>query len=686
MTRRRPDRYALMQYATPPTDAALSAREMLVRTEACMGLGDSGDTLLARWAQATLSQAEREGDGLSEVLARFYLLIGQVQGSDPAVLTPQIDAAIARCRALNQPRGQWLMDDLRLWMALNQGRHVEAIALGERTLRRHTAERPPFERSMTVYYLSFAYEWGGRLDDAQRVRHQLLALAEQAGRPIWLASACVALGAFLTSATFNPEAGLPHLQRARSIWADHAVHPWALVATAQTVLALSMLDRHDEAHEVLRTDLAREGAMALVGPYRARLSTALIGVGRLDEAEAWLDAARAHRPGSGNWAEPLMRVQLRCAQQRYAEARQLAEAELNRQRLHSPTIYDHVRLLDLLRTACEALGDQAAAQQAAEAARQAYQPLLGLSLRARYVSEQASAAPGDLPDLTPRDLRRLHELQRAVEAHAPPPDAGTGPVAAADDPVDPTAPPPSPQVPQVPRFLSHVVHELRNPIGGVLGLSSLLLMSRLDAEQRRHATALQSSANTLLQLVNDVLDLAKIEHGHFDLHCQPLALRPWLAEVVAPYAAQGERQGLPVFTSLQEPLPDSVVADPMRLRQIVAKLLSNALKFTRSGRVDVSLAAMPLPGEPAGRWQLHLAVQDTGLGIAEAARGRLFEEFSQADAQGTGEPGGTGLGLALCRQLVRHMGGEIGVSSQPGHGSRFWFTVEVGSPADPAVA
>jgi signal transduction histidine kinase len=237
---------------------------------------------------------------------------------------------------------------------------------------------------------------------------------------------------------------------------------------------------------------------------------------------------------------------------------------------------------------------------------------------------------------------------------------------------------------QVPRFLSHVVHELRNTIGGVMGLSSLLLKSELDDKQRRHAQALQCSSNTLLQLVNDLLDLAKIESGHFALHDEPLALRPWLDEVVAPYKALGDLKGVTVLAAWQAPLPETVHVDPLRLRQVLSNLLSNALKFTRCGRVMVSLAAQPLA--LPGQWQLALAVQDTGVGMAPEALGQLFEEFRQADNQLAGAPGGTGLGLALCKQLVQRMGGEIGVSSEPGVGSRFWFTVVVHGPVAVPVA
>ena len=662
-----------MFHPPSPDTSPMSAREMLAHTEACMGLGGSGDTLLSRWARATVAQARAEGDGLSEAVAQFYGLIGQVTVAGPRQLDEWVDAAAARCQALNQPRGLWLLDDLRAWAALQQGRHQQAIRLGERQLRRPEADRPAMDRSITLYFLSFAYQWSGRQDDALRLRFRLLPLAEQAGRPIWLASACVALGAFLASTTLNPEAGLPYLQRARQIWATHEVHPSALVATSQTVLALGMMGRHAEACSVLRQDLAREGAMALMEPFRARLAEALVGGGHLEEAEQWLDIARQNRPQDGHSVEPLVRVRLRCAQHRHAEARALAEAELDSEREHSRSVYDQVTLLDLLRQACAALGDHRAAQQAATAAQDTYRPLLSRSLRARYLSVQAGGQPGGLPPPSPRDLQRLNLLQQAVEAKA-----------VAQVELARTTAPPN----KVPRFLSHVVHELRTPIGGVMGLSSLLLMSNLDDQQRRYATALQSSARTLLQLANDVLDLAKIESGSFALHEEPLALRPWLDEVLAPYKALGELQGVAVLASVQEPLPPTVQVDPLRLRQVLSNLLSNALKFTRSGRVLVRLAARPQPGQARGPapWQLTLAVEDTGVGMTAAALEGLFQEFQQADNQLADGPGGTGLGLALCKQLVQRMGGEIGVSSRPGEGSTFWFTVAVRQPATEATA
>lgn len=648
-----------MPSTDPLCTTGLAAREMLDRAEASLGLGGHGETPMARWAAAAIGQAQVEGDGLTEALAQFYLLIGHAQSDRSPEMGARVDAAVARCQELKQPRGLWLLDDLKAWSLMSQGRHFEALTLGERLLRRHDDERPPMERSITLYFLSFAYEWSGRHEDALRLRYRLLPVAEQAGRPIWLASACIALGAFLTSSTMNPEAGLPHLQRARQIWSDHEMRPSALVATAQTVVALDMLARHDDAYDVLRTDLAREGAMAVVGPSRARLATALMGVGRLDEAEEWLDIARQEAPKDGYPVEPLMRVRLRCAQQRHADARALAEQEIDRPLTHSRSTYDQVTLLDLLRTACEALGDTAAAEKVAQAAREAYLPLLGRSLRARYVSEQVATGHGELPEPSERDLRRLDELQRAVEARVDLPAAA--------------------EPPKVPRFLAHVAHELRTPIGGMMGLSSLLLMSDLDDKQRRYATALKSSANTLIQLVNDVLDLAKIESGQFVFNPEPMNPRTWLSEAVEPFVALGDLKRVQVLMAVDEPLPGTVMADPLRLRQVLSNLMSNALKFTRAGRVAVTLGATP--AARSGRWRLQVAVQDTGMGIADDAIDKLFEEFTQAHDQIARDHGGTGLGLALCKQLVQRMGGTIGVSSTLGEGSRFWFAVEVDGEA-----
>lgn len=238
--------------------------------------------------------------------------------------------------------------------------------------------------------------------------------------------------------------------------------------------------------------------------HRARLTIALIGVGRLDEAQAWLEQVPPRywaAAKDGFAVAPLVRLRLLCAQGHYAEARALTEAERKRVVNHIRSTYDRVEMLDHLREACEAVGDMAAAAEAATAAREACLPLVNLSARARYPATQLERDPAHAPPLSAVDQRRLAAIAQEVQARS-----------------SRAAPP------KVPRFLAHVVHELRNPIGGVMGMSSLLLMSELDEKQRRFTSAISTSASTLQQLIDDVLDLAKIERGQFKQNPKPFEL------------------------------------------------------------------------------------------------------------------------------------------------------------------
>jgi signal transduction histidine kinase len=650
----------------PPSDSDLDishtvpASELLRQAERLLGSGGLGpDTPMARVAEQAAQRARETGDAETEALAQFYRLLGLVSAVPQAEVMAQVDAARALCAKLGVPRALWLLDDIEAAACMYDGRHMATIAICQRLDRLSPDVRPAFERSVSVYYLSFAHQWLGHYDDTLRLRFRLLQLAEQAGRPLWIASACICLGAFLTQETLDPEKGLPYLQRARDIWRAETLSEIALVATTQTVVALDMLGRHQEAYEVFAEDTSREGAMDLVDPQRARLTLALLGVGRLDEAQAWLDALPERYltlAKDGFPIAPLMRLRMLCAQRRHAEARALAETERDRSLIHIRSTYDRVQLLDLLRESCEALGDMPAAAEAAMAARETCLPLVNLSARARYLAEQLERDPAKAPPLSAVDERRLEAIAREVQAQS-----------------QRAAPP------QVPRFLAHVVHELRNPIGGVMGMSSLLLMSNLDEKQRRFTSAISNSASTLQRLIDDVLDLAKIERGQFQLNPQPFELEPWLAQATSAYVAQGEAKGVTVAAQLDPGLPEHVVGDALRIRQVLVNFLSNALKFTRTGRVDVRLRL--LGGAPAGSARLRFEVCDTGTGISEDALKRLFQEFVQADQTIAQEYGGTGLGLALCKQLVEAMGGRIGATSQKGTGSVFWFELDLARAA-----
>lgn len=221
-------------------------------------------------------------------------------------------------------------------------------------------------------------------------------------------------------------------------------------------------------------------------------------------------------------------------------------------------------------------------------------------------------------------------------------------------------------------FLATMSHEIRTPLNGIVPMLDLLLHSRMAPDQQELVKTASASAQQLLRIVDDILDYSKLEADRLDLETTTFNLREVAESVITLMERPAEAKGLRLQLHIDQGVRLPVRGDPVRLRQVLSNLISNAVKFTERGGVSLAIRRL---GESAAQHQLRFEVKDTGIGIDARAQDRLFQAFSQADASTTRLYGGTGLGLAICRRIVTLMGGRIGVDSEPGRGSTFWFEV-----------
>lgn len=636
-----------------PQAVTVSAPDLIDQAWDRFSLDPTGCVALSTQA---VKAARAAGDTASEAfgLALEALTRAVRRGHEgTAALRALIDTTRQRCEQLGSGPAAWLCDDALARVEITANQLDQADARLRANLQR--AGRADRERYVTLHALQRLAEHRGDFDEALHSSYALIELARGMGRPLLLANAKFKL-ACLQLNLLDLEHGMPLHDEAQAEFEAAGIAAMRASNLNSQVLTSHFRRAPQAGYAALQAWLARPEAQdpSLRHMLATPIALAYTGVGRLDEAEAALEAGEPML--EREWPDQVcmriwVRGRLRCAQGRHAEALEMCQRFLDSGERTSPA--NLLQLHSVIAEAREALGDFQGALLATRQAMAAMTPMVGSSARAHYQSIRIERQLAGAPATPERDAQRLQALQRAVETQE----------RETQRRIQESAAPAPAAVPDAQRrFVAQVSHEMRSQLNGLLGMTSLLMMSELDERQSRYVSLARTSAQNLLELANDILDLAKLEAGRFELELKYFSLRELLAEVVGLFEGDAQAKGVALHWGLRPEVADARHGAPLRVRQVLTNLVSNALRFTDQGSVRIQV------DELAGA-RLRFEVIDSGVGLGDGAAQRLFNEFVQEQ----GHRGGTGLGLALCRQLVQHMGGEIGVASTPGRGSTFWF-------------
>jgi signal transduction histidine kinase/DNA-binding response OmpR family regulator/tetratricopeptide (TPR) repeat protein len=653
-----------------PAVDRVQALNLLARVE--VHLAKTADALAH--AEQALQQATAIGDRAGQAEAEMNIGLAAVNRNDASRLIEVTEQMLAALEDVDRPDllGEALFRGALVYRRV--GRIEEAVAMSLQALDAAQRSGDPLVMAYAHHGLAISYQHSGRVVEAADQARQMLQQARAAGSKLQQGYAELTL--FETMNQQGQADAESHL--------DNAIQTFTAVGTPTGLgLAVSMRAewamRQGRLQEALAANEQGRAILQVtqltVGWFFSALQRSQIEhkLGRMAEAQAEAEEARRRAVAIG---QPLHQslaarrlAELAAAAGDHARAYRLATEAADLQAKAATE-----RIAERLLEAAQRRRDEARRRQLAELQRRGDQQAAELQARALKQRWLWTVLAGSLLALggtlffllrlrrSRAEVRRLADtLEQRVHERTEQLERAQHAAEAATQAKS--------------EFLANMSHEIRTPMNAILGMSHLALKSGLDARQRNYIEKVHGAAESLLHIINDILDFSKIEAGKLEIEAIAFELGDVLEQLANVVGMRAEEKGLELLFRLPPELPTALVGDPARLGQVLLNLGNNAVKFTESGEISLSVA---LVERSAGGVVLRFEVCDTGIGMTAQMRERLFQPFTQADASTSRRYGGSGLGLAISRRLVQGMGGEIGVDSEPGRGSRFHFTLPFG--------